>query len=138
MAETKTRKGNSSKPANDYTGRMAEQLAQEHEAELREREKEMSMATPTNLLDQYEDIDGEVVDLTDGPNGAVVEPEVAFEHSSEMLQEEVGEAFHIIRTNETFSCTIGVHNNWAFEAGRKYKVPTHVWVYLEERGLIRH
>lgn len=129
---TKPPKGNYSRPANDFTGRKAEDLARQEAAALEEREHELTTASGLQHM-EFEESD-EIEDLTEGPNGVEVpEPELLDE---DMV--EVGDVNRIIRTNVDVETTIGYGNLYKFKAGRKYNVPSHVYVYLEERGLVYH
>ncbi|MCZ0981847.1 hypothetical protein O1L60_31035 [Streptomyces diastatochromogenes] len=114
------------KPAGDLTGRQAEKLAAERDAEAKERAK--SMATATVVAEAEKS--NTVVDLVAKPT-----PEVEVEEQPVVVEEAPRE----IRVNTNLTdIVIGQGNYMTFEVGVPYRVPAHVANHLEEKGLIWH
>ncbi|MFF1711241.1 hypothetical protein [Streptomyces sp. NPDC058268] len=112
------------KPAGDLTGRTAEKLAAERDAEAKERAKSMATATIVAEAERT----SQVVDLVDKPKPEVEEQPVVVE-----------EAPREIRVNTNLNeVVIGQGNYFTFEIGVPYRVPAFVANHLEEKGLLWH
>lgn len=107
----------------DLTGTQRQKALKEHEAEVLERQNEMTMVNRATA----EREEHEVIDLANPfIPVAVAEEEV-----------ELNEEWVKIRVNEACKPTIA-KKTYEFEVGTKYRVPKHVADHLEERGIIWH
>lgn len=138
MAATKQ-----TKRPGDFTGRKQQQLEEQRDRELAEKEEQITMA---NVREQ-EAADNTAVDLTDPSHPVVISSDDAvrdganFGDEIEVINDDatvVGESARWIRTNETFNTTIGYGNEYNFVAGQKVKVPANVAAHLEEKGYVWH
>ena len=112
------------KPAGDLTGRQAEKLAAERDAEAKERAKTMATATIVAEAEKS----NTVIDLTAKPAPVVEEQPVVVEEAPREIR---------VNTNLT-DIVIGQGNYLTFEVGVPYRVPAFVANHLEEKGLIWH
>jgi hypothetical protein len=112
------------KPAGDLTGRTAEKLAAERDAEAKERAKTMATATIVAEAEKS----NTVIDLVDKPRPEVEEQPVVVEESPREIR---------VNANLT-DVVIGQGNYMTFEVGVPYRVPAFVADHLEEKGLIWH
>lgn len=109
----------------DVTGKMREQLAEEHSEELQARAEEMSLAT----AQASQKLDTEVIDATT-PHQTVV---IVDDAKPVGKQEDTVE----IRVVENIdSMTFGAGNHYSFRAGQKYKVTRAVASHLAAKGYL--
>lgn len=107
----------------DVTGRKAALLAAEHQEELAERAKEMSILTASAAEEKA----NMVVDYS--------QPQVQETEEVEVVEE----AVMTMRVNTELSqVTIGHGNEYNFEPDVKYRVPKNVYDHLDERGYVWH
>jgi len=143
------------KRAGDVTGRNADKLAEQKQAELAARQGEISMINAQAAVR-----DEETVDLTSGPvaQPPVVEQadqdkvaarasqpaetggvEVVEEPEVEVRDVEVAPQVREFRVNEDLeNVTIGQGTNFNFYEGKKYRAASHIYDHLEEKGFIWH
>ncbi len=118
----------------------AEKLAEKRKGEI------VNLTTTGNLTDggTYPD---EPIDYSvdedwedESLSEIVVDPQDAEPESGlSMTSFEVGEPEVVIRVNTDLKqVTIGVGNEYDFERGKRYRVPRHVALHLEERGYVYH
>lgn len=109
----------------DVTGKMREQLANEHAEDLQARAAEMSLAT----AQAAEKLENEVIDATK-PHPVTV---IVDEAKPVGKQEDTVE----IRVVENIeSMTFGAGNHYSFKAGQKYRVTRAVAKHLEAKGYL--
>lgn len=146
----------SRRPAGDFTGRQAEQIAREKEPELRARAGEITTINQpptTTVLDE-----GAIVDVTNASQPRVkqitdddvsederMEIEAHRRRGSDVVEVgaiEVGERTRLMRVSEPVNPTIGFGpngaNDYDFVPGVLYKVPEVVYDHLDAIGYVYH
>jgi hypothetical protein len=114
------------KRAGDLTGIETERLQKEHQAELKERAKEISM-----MAEVQAELDEIPVDYSNGPitsvqNDLEVETEIKVESPTRK-----------IITNTTLEqMTYGAGKHYTFEEGKPYIVPAELARHLSSKGLL--
>lgn len=109
----------------DVTGKLREQLAEEHVEEIQSRAEEMSLAT----AQANKKLETEVIDATK-PHAKVV---IVDEAKPVGKQDDTVE----IRVVENIeSMTFGAGNHYSFRAGQKYKVTRAVANHLAAKGYL--
>jgi hypothetical protein len=110
----------------DATGRAAETAAKKNAAELKKRKDEISIAAQV----EAESLENNVFDPK-RPDAPLVLDEI------ENVGVSTAGDMVVIRTiTDIEDMTYGVGNNYTFKAGVKYRVPSHLAVYLEQLGYI--
>ena len=115
------------KKQNDFTGRQAAKLAEEHAEEQKQKAETTAMMT-AKAEREFED---QILDMTEQPSAPTVVDEV-IEVGVEMADESI-----VVRLAEDVeNMTYGHGNNYTFKAGGKYKVPVPVANRLQSLGLL--
>ncbi len=122
--------GRPRKNPQDVTGRIAEELAEKHAEELAARAGQLSTITGTVPLNADEETE---VDYT-----KPAEP-VAADAGEIQIGSATGEASRKIRVNSDIEqMTVGPGTSYDFKRGVVYRVPSHVALILEQKGLVWH
>lgn len=149
-------------PPSDVTGRRKAQLEKQHAEELARRAKELAMAADLEQEEKTEVVDytepggvptpEEPVEPSEGDEefdptieaivaSAETTPEDFERRSLDTIEEHVTIADRydsvLVRANvDMEQVTIGVGNNYDFEAGRKYRLPFNAARHLAENGYV--
>lgn len=106
------------KRAGDLTGLTSEALQKQHESELAEKSRQLTMLQAANDAEKLQPVD------LSGPNSATIEGV------------EVKKAKRRVKALATVDATVGAGNMYNLEEGRTYDLPAHVADHLEEKGLV--
>lgn len=142
----------SRRPAGDFTGRQAEQIAREKEPELRARAGEITTINSpgtTTVLDEDAIVDvtnpaqPQVKRVTDDDLSADEKAEIEANRRRgndvvEVGSIEVSERTRLMRVSEPCNPTIGFGNDFDFVPGVLYKVSEVVYDHLDAIGYVYH
>lgn len=110
----------------DVTGKLREQLSEEHAEEIQSRAEEMSLVT----AQAAQKLDTEVIDATK-PHAKVVVVDEA-----KPVGKQDDETVEIRVVENIDSMTFGAGNHYSFKAGQKYKVTRAVANHLAAKGYL--